>query len=142
MRRTRRRPGTTQAPEISCRRLCHCSDTHARRTASQRQTRECAAWALPASRSSSLRPQRWFNPIGNPATMSIPMAPSIRIGIVSDFEPSYHSHFATNAALYDAATALKVQLEIRWVPTPLLADGDAEQILGCRDGLIASPGSP
>jgi CTP synthase (UTP-ammonia lyase) len=70
------------------------------------------------------------------------MAASIRIGIIGDFEPSFHSHFATNAALYDAATALEVPLEIRWVPTPLLADGDAGPILGSRDGLIASPGSP
>ena len=70
------------------------------------------------------------------------MAACIRIGIIGDFEPSFHSHFATNAALYDAATALKVPLEIRWVPTPSLADGDAEPILGRWDGLIASPGSP
>jgi CTP synthase (UTP-ammonia lyase) len=70
------------------------------------------------------------------------MAAIIRIGIIGDFEPSFHSHFATNAALYDAATALEVPLEIRWVATPLLADGDAEPILRGRDGLIASPGSP
>jgi CTP synthase (UTP-ammonia lyase) len=74
--------------------------------------------------------------------MNVPVVPSLRIGIVGDFEPSYHSHFATNAALYDAATALEVPLEIRWIPTPSLVDGDAERILGRRDGLIASPGSP
>ena len=28
------------------------------------------------------------------------MAAGIRIGIVGDFEPAYHSHFATNGALY------------------------------------------
>jgi hypothetical protein len=36
------------------------------------------------------------------------MAAPIRIGIIGDFEPAYHAHFATNAALYDAATKLKV----------------------------------
>ena len=44
------------------------------------------------------------------------MVDAIRIGIIGDFEPSYHSHFATNAALYDAATRLKVALELRWLP--------------------------
>jgi CTP synthase (UTP-ammonia lyase) len=74
--------------------------------------------------------------------MSSLVAASIRIGIIGDFEPSFHSHFATNAALYDAATALNIPLEIGWVPTPSLADGDAEPILERWDGLIASPGSP
>src|SRR6266576_5329624 len=46
------------------------------------------------------------------------MGKAIRIGIIGDFEPVYHSHFATNAALYDAATKLKVPLELRWLPTP------------------------
>ena len=35
------------------------------------------------------------------------MAAPIRIGVIGDFEPAYHSHFATNAALYDAAAKLK-----------------------------------
>jgi CTP synthase (UTP-ammonia lyase) len=66
----------------------------------------------------------------------------IRIGIVGDFEPTFHSHFATNAALYDAATRLAVPLEIRWLPTPTLESADAREILERWDGLIASPGSP
>ena len=72
------------------------------------------------------------------------MAEAIRIGIIGDFEPAYHSHFATNAALYDAATKLKVPVELRWLPTPSLEGkgADAEKILRRWDGLIASPGSP
>ncbi len=70
------------------------------------------------------------------------MATAIRIGVIGDFEPAYHSHFATNAALYDAATALGVPVEIRWLPTPSLTGAEAEKILGGWDGLIASPGSP
>jgi len=53
-----------------------------------------------------------------------------------------HSHFATNAALYDAATKLKAPLEVRWLPTPSLEGPAAEKILRRWDGLIASPGSP
>lgn len=70
------------------------------------------------------------------------MTEAIRIGIIGDFEPAYHSHFATNAALYDAATKLKVSLVVRWLPTPSLDGPDAEKILRRWDGLIASPGSP
>jgi CTP synthase (UTP-ammonia lyase) len=70
------------------------------------------------------------------------MTEAIRIGIIGDFEPAYHSHFATNAALYDAAAKLKVSLVVRWLPTPSLDGPDAEKILRRWDGLIASPGSP
>jgi CTP synthase (UTP-ammonia lyase) len=69
------------------------------------------------------------------------MAP-IRIGIIGDFEPAYHSHFATNAALYDAATRLKTSVELRWLPTLSLEAAGAEKRLRRCDGLIASPGSP
>jgi hypothetical protein len=68
------------------------------------------------------------------------MGEAIRIGIMGDFEPAYHSHFATNAALYDAATKLKVPLELRWLPTPSLEGPDAKKLLARWDGLIASPG--
>ena len=70
------------------------------------------------------------------------MAKGIRIGVIGDFEPAYHSHFATNAAIYDAAAKQDVPVEIRWIPTPSLADSRAEEVLGGWDGLIASPGSP
>jgi CTP synthase (UTP-ammonia lyase) len=70
------------------------------------------------------------------------MPTPVRIGIIGDFDPSYHSHFATNAALYDAATKLKVPLLMRWIPTLFLDSADAPKILSRWDGLIASPGSP
>ena len=70
------------------------------------------------------------------------MSEAIRIGVIGDFEPSYHSHFATNAALYDAATKLKIRLELRWIPTPSVEGAASEKILRRWDGLIASPGSP
>jgi len=67
---------------------------------------------------------------------------AVRIGVIGDFEPSYHSHFATNAALYDAATKLKVPLMVRWLSTPSLDGAEASKILSQWDGLIAGPGSP
>ena len=70
------------------------------------------------------------------------MTNAIRIGIIGDFEPAYHSHFATNAALYDAAAKLNLPLIVRWIPTPALDSTDAPKILSRWDGLIASPGSP
>ena len=70
------------------------------------------------------------------------MSSALRIGVIGDFEPAYHSHFATNAALYDAAAKLNVPLMVRWIPTPELASPGARNILGRWDGLIASPGSP
>jgi CTP synthase (UTP-ammonia lyase) len=70
------------------------------------------------------------------------MVVAVRIGIMGNFDSAYHSHFATNAALSDAATKLKVPLEVRWLPTPSLEATGGEEILRRWDGLIASPGSP
>ncbi|HYL09784.1 MAG TPA: hypothetical protein VEU31_03520 [Candidatus Acidoferrales bacterium] len=70
------------------------------------------------------------------------MGAAVRIGIMGDFEPTYHSHFATNAALYDAAARLNVPLEVRWLPTASLEGPGAEKIQRRWDGLIAGPGSP
>ncbi|MBV9180457.1 MAG: hypothetical protein JO356_04030 [Acidobacteria bacterium] len=66
----------------------------------------------------------------------------LRIGVMGDFEPTLHSHFATNAALYDAATRLGVFVELRWLPTSSLEGPDLGKILGGCHGLVASPGSP
>ena len=66
----------------------------------------------------------------------------VRIGIIGDFNPAYHSHFATSAAVYDAAVKLKAEVHLRWIPTPSLAGDGAEGLLMRWDGLIASPGSP
>ena len=70
------------------------------------------------------------------------MAGVVRIGIIGDFEPAYHTHFATNAAIYDAAARLNVRGELRWLPTPSLTESGAEETLNSWDGLVASPGSP
>ena len=74
--------------------------------------------------------------------MKIQVTGAIQIGVIGDFDPAKRSHFATNAALYDAAAKLSIQIGIRWLPTPLLDGPDAEKVLRRYDGLFASPGSP
>lgn len=69
------------------------------------------------------------------------MAGILRIGVLGDFQP-IHSHFATTAALYDAATKLKVPLEIGWIPTPSLDGAQPRKVLRHWDGLLAAPASP
>jgi len=69
-------------------------------------------------------------------------AKPIRIGILGDFNPEYHSHLATNASLQHAARALGRSLESEWVPTPSLLDPGVEKTLASFDALWVSPGSP
>ena len=67
---------------------------------------------------------------------------TIRIGVLGDFNPEYHSHRATNASLQHAAKALAREVETTWVPTPSLLDPSALETLAEYDGLWGSPGSP
>lgn len=69
-------------------------------------------------------------------------AKPIRIGILGDFNPEYHSHLATNASLQHAAQALGRPVESEWVPTPSLLDAGVEKTLASFDALWISPGSP
>jgi CTP synthase (UTP-ammonia lyase) len=69
-------------------------------------------------------------------------AKPIRIGILGDFNPEYHSHLATNASLQHAAQTLGRQVESAWVPTPSLLDAGVDKTLASFDGLWISPGSP
>ena len=65
---------------------------------------------------------------------------AVRIGILGDFNPDYHTHHATNASLEHAAKVLGHGIECSWVPTPSLEQ--ATDTLAGYDGLWASPGSP
>ena len=66
----------------------------------------------------------------------------IRIGIIGDFNPKFHSHLATNEALLLAADALSLDVQMTWLPTPELKHECAEELLARYDGLHAAPGSP
>ena len=66
----------------------------------------------------------------------------LRVGIIGDFEPNFHSHVATNEALSHAAGALSLTLDRHWLPTQSLNDDGSETILEGYDSLWCSPGSP
>jgi len=66
----------------------------------------------------------------------------LRIGILGDFTPEFHSHHATNACLQHAADKLGFAVDSQWLPTPSSFKPDAEDALAQYDGLWASPGSP
>lgn len=67
---------------------------------------------------------------------------AVKIGIVGDFDRSKHSHWATEAALFHAASRLGMRVEPRWVPTPFLAAQRAADALASFDGVWGAPGSP
>jgi len=70
------------------------------------------------------------------------VAQTVRVGILGDFNPEYHSHVATNASIQHAARALGLAAEAVWVPTPSLLAPGVERMLAAFDCLWASPGSP
>lgn len=70
------------------------------------------------------------------------MNDAVRIGILGDFNPAFHSHHATHEALQHAAAKLKLSLESQWIPTSSLLEPNAHKLLESFDGLWASPGSP
>jgi CTP synthase (UTP-ammonia lyase) len=67
---------------------------------------------------------------------------NLRIGVVGDFNPEFHTHPAIAKALNHSAAKLGTQMDVEWVPTPSLAQSDNDKILESFDGLIAAPGSP
>lgn len=69
------------------------------------------------------------------------MSSAVRIAIIGDFNPEYHTHHATNAALDHSAEALGLRMEAKWVATGCVAH-DAHRILRNYDGLFVASGSP
>lgn len=70
------------------------------------------------------------------------MGKTVRIAVIGDFNPEFHTHHATNAGLRHAADALNLAIEVEWVPTPSLAEPGAVEVLRPYDGLWLAPGSP
>jgi len=66
----------------------------------------------------------------------------LRVGIIGDYNPDFHSHLATNAALQHAGAQLGIDVETTWVPTESLLESGYEDRLAVYDRLFASPGSP
>ena len=69
------------------------------------------------------------------------MTQTVRIAIVGDFNPEYHTHHATNAALDHAAAAIGLRMDSKWVATGC-AERDAGKIFRNYDGLFIASGSP
>ena len=69
------------------------------------------------------------------------MSKPVRIAIVGDFNPEYHTHHATNAALQHTAQALRLNVESKWVATECAAR-DSDRIFRNYDGLFIASGSP
>lgn len=70
------------------------------------------------------------------------MSQALRIAILGDFDRQRHSHWATEAALFHAASWLGFQVEARWFPTEALEIRDAQDRLAHVDGIWGAPGSP
>jgi len=69
------------------------------------------------------------------------MSGEVRIAIVGDFNPEYHTHHAINASLEHAATGLNLLMNSKWVATAC-AERNAAQIFANYDGLFIASGSP
>lgn len=65
-----------------------------------------------------------------------------RIGIIGDFNASYHTHVAMNAAIEHAAAALGRKLSAEWIPTSALTKDDTCKLLANFHALWAAPASP
>ena len=70
------------------------------------------------------------------------MSQALRIAILGDFDRQKHSHWATEAALFHAASWMGFQIEPRWFPTEALEIRDAQDRLAHVDGVWGAPGSP
>lgn len=68
------------------------------------------------------------------------MTNPVRVGIIGDYNPAFHPHLATDAAIHHAARRLGRPVSITWLPTQDLAHTTAE--LQHYDALWCAPGSP
>jgi CTP synthase (UTP-ammonia lyase) len=66
----------------------------------------------------------------------------LRIGIIGDFNPRYHTHVAIDAAIAHASAPFGEGLQSEWVSTPSIAAAGPDRALAGFDALWASPASP
>jgi CTP synthase (UTP-ammonia lyase) len=70
------------------------------------------------------------------------MNDNLRIGVVGDFNPEFHTHPAIAKAISHSAVKLGMPVDVEWMPTEALAQPGSEAMLERFHGLIAAPGSP
>jgi CTP synthase (UTP-ammonia lyase) len=63
------------------------------------------------------------------------------VGIIGDFQPTYETHTATNAAFHHSADRLGVDVEVEWLLTTTLAK-DTGKKMAKFDAFLCAPGSP
>lgn len=66
----------------------------------------------------------------------------IRIGIVGDYNPAFHTHPIIAEAFEHAAARLGADVAAAWVPTESVTPQNAAALLAGFDGLWLAPGSP
>jgi CTP synthase (UTP-ammonia lyase) len=69
------------------------------------------------------------------------MAP-VRIGIIGDFNPEFITHVSMEPAAKEAADRIGAEVEVAWIPTPVLARDGRDELLGQFDALWAAAASP
>ena len=70
------------------------------------------------------------------------MKNALRVGIVGDYNPASRYHAATNAALRHAGDALAVPVEVTWVPTPAVNEGECGEGVGAVRRAVVRAGEP
>ena len=70
------------------------------------------------------------------------MSAQVKIGVIGDYHPEFHTHPPVRAALQHSAARLGLQADVEWVPTSALAEPGSESKLEHFDGLFAASGSP
>lgn len=70
------------------------------------------------------------------------MSNQVRVGVIGDYNPEFHTHPAIAKALNHSAASLGTAVDVEWVPTLALQQAGSEKALEAFAGLIAAPGSP
>ena len=70
------------------------------------------------------------------------MTELLRIGVIGDYHPEFHTHPPVAKALQHSAGKLGLQAEVEWVRTSTLEQAGSQARLERFDGLFAASGSP
>ena len=70
------------------------------------------------------------------------MNKNVRMGVIGDYHPEFHTHPPVAKALQHSAAKLGLNLDVEWVPTTTLHQPGSQAVLASFDGLLAASGSP
>ncbi len=69
------------------------------------------------------------------------MSGTVHVAVIGDFNPEYETHHAINRSLGQAAEALDLRMESKWVATGCV-ERDADKVLSHYDAMFIASGSP